>query len=289
MAHSISYFQAIVIGLLQGITELFPVSSLGHAVLVPSLFGWRSLTAAQAQTDGFYLAFLVGLHVGTALGLVAFYRQRWLEMLRPAFSLIVARPTPNKVRSALVSSEPLRTLCFIVLGTIPVALVGLAFEHQLRVIFAKPIYAAGFLVVNGFILLAAEVLVRRRRAIQELNAPTALIVGTSQILALFAGISRSGATMATGLVRRLDHAQAADFAFLLATPVILLAGVYKLPDLLGPLGNGVRGQTLAASLAATVAAYVSVRFLTKWFTSHTLWPFGLYCIALGSYCLVTLS
>jgi undecaprenyl-diphosphatase len=298
---TLSYLQAIVIGILQGITELFPVSSLGHSVLVPELLGWHSLVAGQAADESFYLAFLVGLHVATAIALLIFFWRDWICVLRGFGS---------SIRKRRIETPDERMAWLLVLGTIPVGVVGLVFEHDLRTLFAKPTAAAIFLCINGLILFAGEGL-RRRAATRELVADHAhhtdeadevtrdldtlelregVFVGSAQILALFAGISQSGVTMVAGLLRGLDHEDAARLSFMLATPVILAAGVYKLPDLLGPNGDGVRGQVLVGSLAAGIAAYVSVRFLTQWFRTRTLTPFAIYSLAFGAFMLlVTLS
>jgi undecaprenyl-diphosphatase len=298
---TMSYLQAIVIGLLQGVTELFPVSSLGHSVLVPELLGWHSLVAGQSADESFYLAFLVGLHVATAIALLIFYWRDWVAVIRGLFASIGKRriDTPDE-----------RMAWLLILGTIPVGIVGLVFEHGLRTLFAKPTAAAIFLCINGLILFAGERL-RRRAATRELVEEHAhhvdetreetrdldslelregAFIGSAQILALFAGISRSGVTMVAGLLRGLDHEDAARLSFMLATPVILAAGVYKLPDLLGPNGNNVRGQVLVGSIAAGIAAYISVRFLTQWFRTRTLTPFAIYSLAFGALMLVvTLS
>jgi undecaprenyl-diphosphatase len=296
-ANTLSYLQAIVIGILQGITELFPVSSLGHSVLVPELLGWHSLVAGQSADESFYLAFLVGLHVATAIALLIFFWRDWVDVIKGFFSSIGKRH---------IDTPAERMAWLLVLGTIPVGIVGLVFEHQLRTVFAKPTAAAIFLCINGLILLAGERL-RRRAATRELVEEHAhhvdvaqdvvrdldslelregFFIGSAQILALFAGISRSGVTMVAGLLRGLDHEDAARLSFMLATPVILAAGVYKLPDLLGPNGNGVRGQVLVGSLAAGIAAYLSVRFLTRWFETRTLTPFAIYSLAFGILMLV---
>jgi undecaprenyl-diphosphatase len=289
---TLSYLQAIVIGILQGITELFPISSLGHSVLVPELLGWHSLVAGQSADESFYLAFLVGLHVATAIALLIFYRTDWARVIKGFFTSIGKRRIET-------SSE--RMAWLLVLGTIPVGIVGLVFEHSLRTVFAKPTAAAIFLTINGVILLAGERLRRTaetRKLVQEhahhtdpghdvgrdldtLELREGLLVGSAQILALFAGISRSGVTMVAGLLRGLDHEDAARLSFMLATPVILAAGVYKLPDLLGHNGDHVRGQVLVGSLAAGVAAYVAVRFLTRWFETRTLVPFAAYSLVFG--------
>jgi undecaprenyl-diphosphatase len=291
-ADTLSYLQAIVIGILQGITELFPISSLGHSVLVPELLGWHSLVAGQSADESFYLAFLVGLHVATAIALVVFYRHDWVAVIRGFFTSIAHRR---------IDTPAQRMAWLLVLGTIPVGIVGLVFEHSLRTVFAKPTAAAIFLTINGLILLAGERL-RRNAATRELveehthhedpghdvgrdldtlELKEGVFVGSAQILALFAGISRSGVTMVAGLLRGLDHEDAARLSFMLATPVIFAAGVYKLPDLLGHNGDHVRGQVLVGSLAAGIAAYLSVRFLTKWFATRTLTPFAIYSLVFG--------
>lgn len=281
-----SYFQAIVIGILQGVTELFPVSSLGHSVLVPAWLGWTSLLQGQAASESFYLAFLVGLHVATALALLVFFRRDWAGIVRGLASSI-------RHRRAETPDERLAWL--LILGTIPVGIVGLLFEHTLRTVFAKPLAAACFLTLNGAILLGGERLQRRSRSRSRVAAVGAkpvrtldtleyregVAVGSSQIAALFAGISRSGVTMVAGLLRGLDHEDAARLSFLLATPIILAAGVYKLPDLIGPNGNGIRGQVLVGSIAAAVSAYLAVRFLTRYFHRRTLTPFAIYCLIAG--------
>jgi undecaprenyl-diphosphatase len=302
--HHLSYFHAIVIGLLQGVTELFPVSSLGHGVILPALFGWNDVVRPQSQSESFYLAFLVGLHVGTAVGLLVYYWRDWVRIIGAFFVTLRARraTTPDE-----------RFAWLIILATIPVGIVGLAFEHKLRVLFAKPLAASIFLTINGLLLLFGEVVRRRTlatggqlraadrhlavsdaeaggfRHLATLSYARGTTIGASQILALFAGISRSGITMVTGLLEGLDHEDAARFSFMLATPVILLAGLLKLPDLNGHLGDGVRYQTLVASVCAGVAAWASVRFLVRWFQTRTLWPFGIYCILAGTACTIYFS
>ena len=193
----------------------------------------------------------------------------------------------------------------LIVATIPAGLTGLIFEHELRTVFAKPLAAAIFLTINGFILIGGELLRRRTRpvpvpadlppgtmapentwrTIESLSYPEAVFIGITQIAALFAGISRSGITMVAGLLRGLNHEDAAKFAFLLATPIIGAAGLYKLPDLTGPLGNGIRGQAVVGAIVAGIAAYISTRFLVKYFETKTLWPFAIYCIVAGTFCI----
>ncbi len=281
-------------GLVQGITELFPISSLGHGVLVPALFGWHNLVSSQTASQSFFLVFLVGLHVGTAVGLIIFYRRTWAQLLSSLgrqLSKARADGAPSLWQLRDPEMDPrYRLLLLLAIGSIPVGIAGLFLEHALRILFAKPLAAAIFLTLNGVILLVGEGLVRTHgrhvmhRTLDTTGVRGALAIGSSQILALLAGISRSGVTIVSGLLAQLDHEEAANFSFLLATPVILVAGLYKLPSLMGSLGNGVRTQTLVGALCAMVAAYVAVRFLTKWFATKTLRPFGIYCLVAGILC-----
>ncbi len=291
-AAPLTYLQAIVIGIVQGITELFPISSLGHSVLLPELLGWDKLVTGQSADESFYLAFLVGLHVATAIALLIFFWRDWKEVIKGFFS---------SLRKRRIETPPERMAWLLIVGTIPVGIVGLAFEHNLRTIFAKPTAAAIFLTINGLILFAGERLRRRAevrklvtthehhsdpgndvgRDLDTLELREGVFVGSSQILALFAGISRSGVTMVAGLLRGLDHEDAMRFSFMLATPIIFAAGFYKLPDLLGHNGDGIRGQVLAGSVAAGIAAYLSVRFLERYFRTRTLIPFAIYSLVVG--------
>jgi undecaprenyl-diphosphatase len=287
--YPLSFFRAIVIGLIQGVTELFPVSSLGHSVLIPYLFGWHTLVAGQKASESPYLAFIVGLHCASALALLWFYRKDWVRLIAAFFHTLATR--------RIETSEE-RLIWLIIIATIPAGIIGLVAEHQLRTLFSTPLAAALFLIVNGLILFGGE-RVRQRsevralavrqglepdgegRRLDTLDFKEAGIIGLFQSLALLAGISRSGITMVAGLVRGLDHEDAVKFAFLLATPIILAAGVYKIPDLTGPLGNGIRGQVIAGSVVAAVASYFSVRFLTRYFKTRTLTPFAIYCVVAG--------
>jgi undecaprenyl-diphosphatase len=300
---SLSYLEATVVGLFQGVTELFPVSSLGHSVLVPALVGGRwaqDLDVSSPESP--YLAFIVGLHVATAAALLLFFWRDWVQIATGFYS---------SLRYRRIETTGERLAWLIVVGTIPVGLVGLALEHTFRTTLGRPIPAAAFLIVNGFLLYAGERLRRRQtngvatsanpmlastpgtttgttataEKIDDRLAQTSLsrgaLIGAAQTLALLPGISRSGVTMTAGLLRGLSHDEAARFSFLLATPVILAAGVLKLPDLVGPLGAGIGGQVLAGSVASFVSAYVAVRFLTKYFHTKTLTPFAIYCVVAG--------
>ncbi|OPX05633.1 undecaprenyl-diphosphate phosphatase [Mycobacterium sp. AT1] len=285
---SLSYLEATVVGLLQGVTELFPVSSLGHSVLVPALIGGRWADDLNVSSPGSpYLAFIVGLHVATATALLVFFWRDWVQIVTGFW-------TSLRYRRIETTGERLAWL--MVVGTVPVGVCGLALEHTFRTTLGKPVPAAGFLVVNGAVLYAGERLRRRRddatgvdERLSRTSLPRGALIGAAQTLALLPGISRSGVTMTAGLLRGLSHDEAARFSFLLATPVILAAGVLKLPDLFGPLGSGIGGQVLTGSVASFVSAYIAVRFLTKYFHTRTLTPFAIYCVVAGAGSLLWLT
>jgi undecaprenyl-diphosphatase len=277
----ISYLQAVTLGLLQGFSELFPISSLGHSVVVPRLLGWDI-----HQNDDYFLSFLVATHVATALVLVGFFREDWKRILRG-----LARSL--RARAIAAEDTDARLGWLIVVATIPAGLLGLALERDLRHLFASPQAAAAFLACNGLLLYGAERL-RRRAPVRSaagirsdaviarsLNFREALGVGSAQALALIPGLSRSGASMGGGLLVGLSNEEAARFAFLLATPIIGAAGVLKLPDLLGSQGDGVRGQALVGAICAALTAYLSVRFLLRYFETNRLTPFAVYCFVVG--------
>jgi undecaprenyl-diphosphatase len=360
MSH-MTYLESSVVGLIQGVTELFPVSSLGHNVLIPALVGGSWATDLNVSTsESPYLAFIVGLHVATALALMIYFWRDWVRIIRGFFS---------SIRHGRVETVDERLAWMIIVATIPVGIVGVGFEHTFRVLFGKPILAAVFLVFNGAILFSGERFRTRaskaadaavaaqaepgdghearlatpaaagasgaalaqdpalatappraapgppdagdqaRHAAGQQSARTqeiaqaiegdrrlsrvgyaqAIIIGSAQILALLAGISRDGVVMVTGMFRGLSRQDAARFSFLLSTPVILAAGVLKVPDLMGPLGNGIRGQILVGSILSGVGAYVSVRYLMKYFQTRTLYPFAIYCAVFGLGSIIYLS
>jgi undecaprenyl-diphosphatase len=295
VSHHLTFFQSIVIGAIQGVAELFPISSLGHTVIVPKLFGWNNIVQSQDASESFYLAFVVGLHVANAVALLVFFWKDWVRIVK-AFFQSLRRSISERRFSVVDSSERLAWL--IVVASIPTGILGLALEHKVRTLLAKPLSAALFLMVNGVILIAGE-RVRRRSAVRELAAREGVtvegtrrldtleyreagLVGLVQSLALIAGISRDGVTMVAGLVRGLNNEDAAKFAFLLATPIILAAGVYKIPDLFGPNGNGVRGQVVVGSVITFVVSLLAVRFLSRYFKTRNLVPFGIYCLLFGA-------
>jgi undecaprenyl-diphosphatase len=271
--HPISYFQAIVLGLLQGVAEPFPISSLGHAVIVPRLLGWDI-----HQNDDYFLAFLVATHLATALVLVGVFLDDWRRI---AAGLL--RSLRN--REIAADDTDARLGWLLVVGTVPAGILGLVLEHPLRTLFASAPSAAAFLTVNGVLLLAFERLRRRAPARPaRLSWGQAIAVGTSQAAALIPGISRSGVTMGGGLLVGLSNEDAARYAFLLATPIIGAAALLKLPELFGAKGDGVRGPALVAALCAAVATYLAVRFLLRYFETKRLTPFELYCIGAGVTC-----
>ncbi len=331
MTH-LTYLEAAVVGLVQGVSELFPVSSLGHNVLIPALVGgsWASdLNVAKANSP--YLAFIVGMHVATAIALVIYFWRDWIRILGGFFS---------SIRDRRVQTRDQRLAWMIILATIPVGLVGVVADKPFREIFGRPIVAGVFLIINGVILYCGErfrprssvradqeVAAQREEALAPVPAGArrqagpaapgmarqarhasgqqaarqeelvlaiqaderlarmgylrAVLIGASQIFALLAGISRDGITMVTGMSRGLSREDAARFAFLLATPVILAAGVLELPKLTGPEGHGIHGQILLGSILSGVGAYVSVRFLMRYFQTRTLTPFAIYCFVFG--------
>jgi undecaprenyl-diphosphatase len=283
----ISYLQAIILGALQGISEPFPISSLGHAVLLPHLFGWNI-----HQNDEYFLSFLVATHCATALVLFLFFLEDWKRIWFGFVRSVRGRSTPRDLDARLA--------WVIIIGTIPAGILGLALEHKLRSLFASPTSAAIFLTINGVLLLAVE---RFRRnpprphdgegdgdeRIAKMGFRQALGIGAAQALALIPGISRSGVTMGGGLLTGLSNEDAARYAFLLATPVIAAAGLLKLPELFGSAGDGVRGQALVGAIAAAITTWAAVKFLLSYFETSRLTPFGYYCIGAGLFCLVVFA
>ncbi len=297
----LTYFQAIILGLVQGVTELFPVSSLGHSVLIANLFGWSNLSNQETAHQSTFLNLLVMMHVATALALIIFYRQEWVRIVKGFVRSL-------KTKDIMTDSDA-KLAWLLIAATVPAGLIGLVFEHALRKEFATAFFAIIFIIVNGIMLLRGDKLVtkaelarpRRRRdaatgdelAVRKtarvvsdhLTLGRAGLIGVAQVGALFAGISRSGITMLVGLRSGLDHQDAARFSFLLATPIILAAGIYKLPSVVSS-NSGTGGPILVGSLLAGIGAYFSVRFLDKYFRGKSLRPFGWYCIGFGVFMLL---
>ncbi|HZQ80851.1 MAG TPA: undecaprenyl-diphosphate phosphatase [Gaiellaceae bacterium] len=283
VASLITYPQAIILGLLQGVSELFPISSLGHSVILPKLLGWNI-----HQNDDYFLSFLVAVHLATALVLLGFFWRDWVRILKGLGRSLAQR----EIRA---DDTDARLGWLLVVGTIPAGILGLTLESALRKLFASPTLAAIFLMCNGVMLFGAELLRRRAprtdedddaRIARQMSWGGAFGVGAAQALALIPGFSRSGASMGGGLLMGLSNKDAARFAFLLATPIIGAAALLKLPQLLGHQGDGVRGQALVAALCAAVAAYVAVRFLMRYFETNTLTPFAVYCFVAGLACTI---
>ena len=278
----LTWVQASFLGLLQGFSELFPVSSLGHTVLLPAFFGWGNVQAAPT-----FVPFVVMLHLGTAAALGWFYRDQWVAVIR-AFIVSATRG-----RLSHTPEEHLAWMLFF--GTIPAGVIGAVFEHPLKQLFATPLIAAIFLIVNGGIMLLSERLRERQgtgrlefhgdepegtRGVKDLTWRDAVMIGSAQALALIPGISRSGTTMCAGLLRNMEHEEAANYTFMLATPIILAAGLLEVPTLVTSGGN-VLGIAIVGGILAALAAYVSVRFLVRYFQFGRLDPFAYYCMVLG--------
>ena len=276
-----TYGQAILIGAIQGITELFPISSLGHAILIPAWIGgsFKEFISDENQT---YLLISIAMHLASSFALFLVFRKRWLNLIGGSF---------RAVKTRNYQSTPFRVFSYVVIATIPVGILGLAFEEYFQQIFGNPSFSAVFLTINGLILITAERLSRRDLAHEfhdsdaeidnRVNAKSALVIGFGQSLALFAGISRFGVTMSAGLLRKLNHSVASDFAFLLSLPVILGASVIKLPQLFTTDANQLLGQILAGSIVSFICTYISVTFLVRWFKTRTLYPFAIYCLIAG--------
>lgn len=289
----LSIVQLIVLALLQGVAELFPISSLGHTVIAPSLLGWHINQKADA-----FLPFVVALHLGTACALLVYFRRDWVEILTPMV---------RSVGRGKMSDDPMERLGWLVAaGTVPAGILGTLFEKPLKNLFADPKIAAIFLIVNGFVLLLGERLRARARVAMVLPGDAAgsarparpatvlgwgaaLAIGTAQALALLPGISRSGAAIVAGLIAGLSHEAAARFAFLLATPLILAAGLLEVPTLFTAAGRPMLGDALVGGVLAGLAAYASVRFLMRYFRIGRLDPFAYYCWAAGILSLIILA
>jgi undecaprenyl-diphosphatase len=283
LASLISYPQAIILGLLQGVSELFPVSSLGHSVILPKLLGWNI-----HQNDPYFITFLVATHLATAIVLLIFFWKDWVRIVKGLGRSLRDRGIdPNDTDAKLG--------WLLVVGTIPAGLLGILLQDPLRSAFASAKSAAFFLMLNGLLLFGAELLRRRAPQVDEdddariartVGWPGTFAVGAAQALALIPGFSRSGATMGGGLLIGLSNKDAARFAFLLATPIIGAAALLKVPELFGHTGDGIRGQALVAALCSAATAWFAVKFLMRYFETQTLTPFAVYCLVAGAACTV---
>ena len=276
-----TYTQAIIIGFIQGITELFPISSLGHAILIPAWIG-GSFREFISEENKAYLLITIAMHLASSIALFLVFRRRWFNLIGGTFIAIKSRG---------FQSTQFRVLSYILIATIPVGALGLIFGDYFQSIFGKPAFSAAFLTINGLLLIAAERMSKGSAVVQtgdsdsqidqNINSKSALAIGFGQSLALFAGISRFGITMSAGLLRKLNHSVASDFAFLLSLPVIVGASIIKLPELFTTDANELLGQILVGSVVSFIATYISVTFLVRWFKTKTLYPFAIYCLIFG--------
>ena len=276
-----TYTQAIIIGFIQGITELFPISSLGHAILIPAWIG-GSFREFISEENKAYLLITIAMHLASSIALFLVFRRRWFNLIGGTFIAIKSRG---------FQSTQFRVLSYILIATIPVGALGLIFGDYFQSIFGKPAFSAAFLTINGLLLIAAERMSKGSAVVQtgdsdsqidqNINSKSAIAIGFGQSLALFAGISRFGITMSAGLLRKLNHSVASDFAFLLSLPVIVGASIVKLPELFTTDANELLGQILVGSVVSFIATYISVTFLVRWFKTKTLYPFAIYCLIFG--------
>jgi len=276
-----TYGQAVIIGAIQGITELFPISSLGHAILVPAWLGgtFREFISSENQS---YLLVTIAMHLASSVALFIVFRKRWTRLISGSLSA---------VKNRNLQSNQFRVLSYILIATVPVGILGLAFDDYFQSIFGNPKFSSIFLTINGLILVSAERLAKRDQLHeltdsdaeidQRVNVRRSVVIGFGQSLALFAGISRFGVTMSAGLLSKLNHSVASDFAFLLSLPVILGASIVKLPDLFTTDTNQIIGQIIVGSIVSFICTYISVTFLVRWFKTRTLYPFAIYCLVFG--------
>jgi undecaprenyl-diphosphatase len=279
----ISYVQAIILGLLQGFSELFPISSLGHSVLLPAVLGW----AIDRASDEF-LAFLVLTHLATSLTLLGFFWRDWVLIVGGILRSL-------RIREIRADDTYARLGWLLVVSTIPAGILGLLFEKQLQNNFAAAALIAAVLVVNGAVLYAVEIMRKRTDEgphddgkLARLSWLQAIGIGVAQCFALIPGFSRTGLTMAGGLVNGLSHENAVRYSFLLATPIIFAAALLKVPDLFANGAAGL-GQAIIGAVCAAVTAYLSIRFLLQYFQTRTLTPFAIYCAVAGLAALAVLS
>lgn len=282
----INYFQAVLFGLVQGITELFPISSLGHSVLLPKLVGWT-----VDQKDPSFLTFLIATHAATAFVLFLFFIQDWKRLGMGIFRSLKNREINEKDADAKLA-------WILIVTTIPAGLLGVLFEEFFKNLFASPNIVAIVLVFNGGMLFIGEIL-RRKSKLQETTVNSdkrlakltwiqSIQVGFLQCIALIPGFSRTGATITGGLLVGLSHEDAVRFSFLLATPIIGAAAVLKLPELATQASQQMLGPTIVGAVFAGCGAYFSVRFLIKYFKTEKLWPFAVYCVLFGILALLVL-
>ncbi len=269
----------IILSLTQGISELFPISSLGHSIIIQSL-----LNIHVTKNSAFFLPFIVSLHVGTAIALIIFFFKEWKGIVYALFKTAISGKLSNNKTENFAWK--------LVIATIPVGIVGLLFKNFFAQIFKSPQIAAIFIIINGVILYLGEILIRKKntvvKKIEDITFLDSIIIGSSQILALIPGISRSGASMVAGLLYKLDHEDAAYFSFMLATPVILAAGVLEIPTLFTIHYAQAFMYAAIGAVISGIAAYLAVKFLMKYFQSGTLKPYAYYCATAGIIALIVL-
>jgi undecaprenyl-diphosphatase len=278
--------QALIFALLQGATELAPVSSLGHGILLPAILGWKSL---QMHKD--FLPFMVALHLGTALALLLYFYRDWTSLCLG----FLRRITTSKSQLRKEDSDNSRILLLVMGASIPGGLLGFLLEKKIRVLFQSPKTAAIFLIANGLVLFGGELLKSRKTGmpLHDLPMGRAILVGLFQAVALIPGFSRSGITMVGGILNGLGHEEAARFSFLLATPIILGAGVLEIPKMLKDHSPQMLHLSLIGAIVSFLTAWITTFFLMKYFrsfeTSKALVPFGIYCLLVGVGAYISLS
>lgn len=279
----LSYLQSVITGILQGFSELFPISSLGHSVLVPAWIGgsWNQFLSNETAGESPYLLMIIALHVASSLTLIWFFRKRWVILVKAFFSSLWSLSHRQKFSGAE------KLIWKIVLASIPVGILGILFQDQVGELFSDPFAVGGFLLLNGLLLAGIEIykkfrIKRELTDSEEIGNSQALLIGVAQSAALFPGISRFGVTMSAGLARGLSHSAASDFAFLIATPVIVGAGILKLPKLFDPQISHILGPVIVGSIVSAICTYLSIAFLVRWFKTHTLYPFAIYCLVIGA-------
>ncbi len=265
--------RAILLGVLQGATEFVPVSSSGHLVLVPWLLDWESPS----------LAFNAVVHWGTAAAVIGYFWKDWVSLIGAGWRSLKAFAPSGESTSPDAAEVSLRaTAWLIVLATVPGVLVGFLFEDFFEAMFARPAGAAAFLLVTAALLAGSERWGRRQRELGELGWVDALVIGAGQALAIFPGVSRSGATIAAGLVRGMRREPAARFSFLLSTPIIVGAGLLKVVELARMGGLAAQGSVLIAGFAAAaVVGFGCIHFLLRYVQRRRLYPFAIYCALFG--------
>ncbi len=272
-----SLIQAFVLGMLQGATEFLPVSSSAHLVLIPWLMRW--------QAPG--LAFDTVVHLGTATAVIVYFLRDWILIVRSALRPLIRGMVGSSTHKSTVDAPEAGLLWLILVGTLPAALIGYLLEDFFEGMFARPVAVAGFLLITALLLCVSERLGEQKRPPGMINIGDALLIGLAQALAIFPGISRSGATIAAGLARGLQREAAARFSFLLATPVILGAGLLQVLELIQMGRLAVQWPMLIAGFVGAAAVGSGcIHFLLRYARGHRLYPFAIYCAGVGAFSLL---